>query len=193
MSATREQCDKTYRKSVAEREEGFTLIELLVVLLVIGILLAIALPTFLSTTASANKTSAQANLQTALTASDAYYTEANQTYQGIDSVSGNPNISNISAVDTGLNFVSGSNSTGINSVSLWTDNSTSLVFAAFSAGTRDCWYVIELKAPSSSVWSGLGTGTYYAVDQGVGSAACIAQGTTPSGASTPQTGSFPAG
>ena len=193
MSATREQCDKTYRKSVAEREEGFTLIELLVVLLVIGILLAIALPTFLSTTASANKTSAQANLQTALTASDAYYTEANQTYQGIDSVSGNPNISNISAVDTGMHFVSGSNSTGINSVSLWTDSSTSLVLAAFSAGTQDCWYVLDLKAPSSSVWGGLATGTYYAVNKNVGSGACMAQGTTPSGATTPQTGSWPAG
>jgi len=193
MLSTQGRLRRSHLKTTEEHDEGFTLIELLVVLLIIGILLAIALPTFLSTTASANKTSAQANLQTALTASDAYYTEANQTYQGIDSVSGNPNISNISAVDTGMHFISGSNSTGINSVSLWTDDSTSLVLAAFSAGTQDCWYVIDLKAPSLSVWGGLATGTYFAVNRGVGPAACIAQGTTPSGASTPQIGSFPAG
>src|ERR1019366_8306692 len=173
MSTTQGGLPWRYPETMAEQEGGFTLIELLVVLLIIGILLAIALPTFLSTTASANKTSAQANLQTALTASDAYYTEANQTYQGIDSVSGNPNISNISSVDTGMNFVSGSNSTGINSISLWTDSSTSLVLAAFSAGTQDCWYILDLKAPSSSVWGGLATGTYYAVNKNVGSGACI--------------------
>ncbi len=57
-------------------DDGFTLIELLVVLLIIGILLAIAIPTFLSATKSASDTAAQANLQTALTSSKAYFSEA---------------------------------------------------------------------------------------------------------------------
>ena len=103
------------------------------VLLIIGILLAIAIPTFFSTTKSANKTSAQANLQTALTASDAYFTEANQTFAGIDAA-GNQAVSNISAIDTGMGFVSGTNSTGINSISLWTDETTSLVLVGLLGG-----------------------------------------------------------
>ena len=192
MSITRG-LHKRYLKSMENKEEGFTLIELLVVLLIIGILLAIAIPTFLSTTKTAAKTSAQSNLQTALTGADAYWTQANQTFAGIDS-SGTTTVSNISAIDTGMTFVSGTaaNSSNVNVVSLWTDHSSSLVLAAYSPGSKDCWYIIELKAPATIWGISLATGTWYSAVSDVDASACVAQGTPePTGAVTPQTGGWP--
>ncbi|MGO9406504.1 MAG: hypothetical protein ACLP1E_06940 [Acidimicrobiales bacterium] len=163
-----------------------------VVLLIIGILLAVAIPTFLSTTKAANSTTAQANLQTALTGANAYWMQEGQTYSGIDS-SANPNVSNISEIDTGVNYVSGTNSMGLNVVSLWTDGSNSLVMSAYAPGTHDCWSIIDLKAPATIWGQSLDMGTYYARDAGVAASDCTATGAAPTAGTLtgPQQGGFP--
>jgi type IV pilus assembly protein PilA len=156
-----------------EEDEGFTLIELLVVLLIIGILLAIAIPTYLSVTGGAKKSAAQSNLNTALTAAKAYYTNNNGAYPSGSNASAT--LANaLASAGTSLQYVAGA-TTSSSTISVGVLN-TSVVVLGASDGTN-CYYVADLEQPDTSISSN--AGTYWAETT---SGSCDATGTLPAAA-----------
>ena len=171
------------RRDVARPyDEGFTLIELLVVLLIIGVLLTIAIPTFLSTTASANNTAAQANLKTALTGADTYFTTfGSQSYVDLDYSAGGT--STISSIGTGIVYLSGTanSSTGPHFVSVYVlDSGDTVVLTALARGSLDCWGILDIKTPLPTSWNNeTAVGTYYFVATGSSVSTCVASSVSP--------------
>ena len=77
------------------QSEGFTLIELLVVLIIIGVLLAIAVPSYLGFKQKAEQTAAQSDVREAIPSMEAYYSDHNDSYTGV-------NFAALQAYDSGL-------------------------------------------------------------------------------------------
>jgi type IV pilus assembly protein PilA len=82
------------RRSLAD-ESAFTLIELLVVLIIIGVLLAIAVPSYLGFKQKAEQTAAQSDVREAIPSMEAYYSDHNDSYTGV-------NFAALQAYDSGL-------------------------------------------------------------------------------------------
>jgi type IV pilus assembly protein PilA len=69
-------------RALHEEESGFTIIELMTVVVTLGVLLAMAIPTFLTAKERAMDRAAMSDLQVALSASKAVFTD-NVTYTGV--------------------------------------------------------------------------------------------------------------
>jgi type IV pilus assembly protein PilA len=78
----------------AAADDGFTLIELLVVLVIIAVLLAIAVPSYIGFKDRAADRTAQANLRSALSSAEAYYSDM-RTYAGMTPLT-------LQSIDAGL-------------------------------------------------------------------------------------------
>jgi type IV pilus assembly protein PilA len=85
----------------ANGDRGFTLIELLVVVVIIGVLVAIAIPLYNNYRKGAANKSAQADVRTAITSLEHYYTENGNTFPGTADVT---SAANATALTVGTTF-----------------------------------------------------------------------------------------
>lgn len=155
-----------------EGDEGFTLIELLVVLLIIGILLAIAIPTYLSVTKGAKKSAAQSNLNTALTAAKAYYTDHNGAYPTTASTLA----TSLSSAGTSLTYGT-TGTSGTSTIDVDPTSANEVVLAASDGST--CYGVADVETTSADISVGgskAPAGTYWTTSTLSGSSTCTAAG-----------------
>jgi hypothetical protein len=154
----------------------------------VGVVLATAGPSGASTTSSI---AVQANLQTSLTAGKTWYTEMNQSYDGLNS-------STFTRLRTGLEAVDGrtaSTSATVISLHVAGPAGDGVIFAASAGAGATCWAIVDLT--SNRTLDGFtGPGTLYVAWPKPPKAACTAldfNRTTKSAGETTSTTGFPAG
>jgi hypothetical protein len=125
-------------------------------------------------------TAAESNLQTALTGSLTYYTEANQSYTGL---MGGGSVSSITQIDTGLAIVTSSHSSdSAHTVSINNPNGNEIVLVAYDPNDKICFGILDVKgAQASAYFAGFSQlkkpGTYFFAASEAAST-CTASSTT---------------
>ena len=122
-------------------------------------------------------TTAESNLQTAMTGALTFYTSNNQTYSGIYGGSG---VSTIMAIDTGLTFVP-SSTASINPSTISIRESAGLVveMTAYAPSSGICYGILDIKGPTDTPVfpeypETTANGTYYFSNQQGSSGYCTA-------------------
>jgi type II secretory pathway pseudopilin PulG len=176
--------EPTTAPGVEERRSNTSLLVVIGIVVVVGIAVGafLLLKGSASKSRSADNTAAQANLQTALTGADTFYTADNQTYTGIYGGSG---VSTITAIDTGLSYVpSPTASTDASTISIRESAGATLELTAYAPASGICWGVLDMKASTDSPVfpdypSTTTTGTYYFSSQQSSAGNCGANITNP--------------
>lgn len=146
---------------------GYSLMEVLVVLFIFSILIAIAVPSLLTVTKNGDNQQAQSELETALTAADAYFSQYGQSFAGLETSS--TTYSDIQQIDTGLSYQShsvASNTPRAISALVTGSPSGSVLIIVSKASTGDCWGILDIKSlQTTAVLSQTKAGTYFFVDR----------------------------
>lgn len=109
-------------KKNLKNKKGFTLIELIVVIVIIGILAAIVVPRLAGFTSSADKSAAEADARTILTAASAYYAENREEFTSSRSI----NINNLNELVGDVDDLKGT--LAGNSISVGTSGAISFTY-----------------------------------------------------------------
>jgi len=153
-------------------QEGFTLIELLVVILIIGILAAVAIPAFLNQQGKAQDSSVKADIKTAQTAEETYYTD-NQGYTAASTAS-----NNLTTIESSLSAAMSTATGAKELLAVGLAPSSPAYNAADPTGASGQTVAYEIKATSNS-------GVLYALDKwsdgGVSRSCQVPANTNPGG------------
>lgn len=129
-----------------------------------------------------NDSAAQSNLNTALTGADAYYTDGDESFLGLnDNSDPTTGMLTISHIDTGLSYISDRSSWGGHVVSLFVSRrgraaGQYVEMTAFAPGLNICWGLLAVKERLDKAVNGKrAVGTYYFGVRGSSPRTCNAE------------------